>query len=108
VGETVFAVYENEVKVFVEDDEVNPGVFSVNAYDVLGEVKELFTVDPMQTTVYAEESTTKGIGGGFAITGREPDKTIIGDLLRITPSLTEFFCVRTYRKRNWRCFCNYR
>lgn len=90
LGETVFAVYENEVVVYVDDTTTAASGFAVKSRDNLGNSADLFTVSPQQTRIYVDESAGKETRGGFAITGRTPTKSIIGDLLRVTPTLTEF------------------
>ena len=89
-GKTVFAVFDNEVVVYVDDTTTTPAGFAVKSRDDLGNSMDLFTVSPQQTRIYVDESTAKESRGGFAISGRNSNKTLIGDLLTITPTLTEF------------------
>jgi protocatechuate 3,4-dioxygenase beta subunit len=90
-GNTVFAVYENEVKVFVDDTVTTPGGLTVHSRNDLGETKDLMVVGPNETTFYVEEPVTKESRGGFAITGRNNTKNTLEDLLLIKPTITEFF-----------------
>ncbi|MDA3866653.1 MAG: carboxypeptidase-like regulatory domain-containing protein, partial [Salinivirgaceae bacterium] len=88
-GKTVFAVYENEVKVFVEDTTTASGGFTVNSRNEIDETQELMAVGPQQTVVYVDENAKESVGG-FAISGRTATKGV-ADLLRVTSGLTEFF-----------------
>ena len=88
-GETVFAVYDNEVVVYVDDTTTAASGFAVKSRSNLGNTSDIFTVSPQQTRIFVEESTVKGLKGGFAITGNS-NKGLV-DILNITPTLTEFF-----------------
>ncbi|PLX19701.1 MAG: hypothetical protein C0599_10455, partial [Salinivirgaceae bacterium] len=88
-GETVFAVYDNEVVVYVDDTTTSASGFAVKSRDDLGNSSDIFTVSPQQTRIIVEESTVKGVKGGFAITGNTTKGLV--DVLNITPTLTEFF-----------------
>lgn len=96
-GKTVFAVYENDVKVFVHEDSV--GGFTVNTRDANDTEKELMAVTPEQTTIYVDSSdNTKGVRGGFAVSGRTSTKGETNDILNITPGLTQIFVDETTTK----------
>jgi hypothetical protein len=89
-GKTVFAIYENDVKIFLDKDSI--GAFSVNSRDANDLVEELITVNPTQTTIYVDSAIpAKAARGGFAVSGRTSNKADAVDMLSITNGLTEIF-----------------
>ncbi|MDX9848107.1 MAG: hypothetical protein RBT74_14075 [Tenuifilaceae bacterium] len=91
-GETVFAVYENGVKIFIEEESTSKtrGGFAVSGRtSSKEEPQEIFTVTPSLTQVYVNESTEK-TRGGFAVSGRTTSKVPV-DMLHITPDFTRVY-----------------
>ncbi|MGB4030825.1 MAG: fibrobacter succinogenes major paralogous domain-containing protein [Tenuifilaceae bacterium] len=90
-GAVVFAVYENEVKIFIdeEDDGKTVGGFAVSGRTTTKEVQDLLTVAPGETRVYVDESSGKTVGG-FAVSGRTTTKEV-EDILHITPENTQIY-----------------
>ncbi|MFP4024857.1 MAG: hypothetical protein ACLFVR_10040 [Thiohalospira sp.] len=91
-GETVFAVYENSVKVYV--DEEDEGSKSVGGFAVSGrtstkETNDILVVTPEKTQVYVDETSGKSVGG-FAVSGRTSTKSI-NDILHITNDQTTIY-----------------
>ncbi|HNV82591.1 MAG TPA: hypothetical protein PKH45_12165, partial [Tenuifilaceae bacterium] len=76
-GEIVFAVYENGVKIFIDEDEDGKtvGGFAVSGRTTTKEVQDLLTVAPGETRVYVDESSGKTVGG-FAVSGRTTTKEV--------------------------------
>ncbi len=90
-GAVVFAVYENEVKIFIdeEDDGKTVGGFAVSGRTTTKEVQDLLTVAPGETRVYVDESSGKTVGG-FAVSGRTTTKEV-EDILYITTDNTQIY-----------------
>jgi hypothetical protein len=98
-GETIFAVYENGVEIFIDEESETKtkGAFAISGRTTTKATEQILTVTPTETTVYVEEPTAK-TKGGFAISGRTTTKEGEADLLRITPSLTQFYVDETVAK----------
>ena len=92
-GETIFAVYENGVKIILDEEtggEKTRGGFAISGRTTTkGEEADILTVTPSLTQVFVSETSTK-TRGGFAISGRTTTKAPV-DLLNITPELTQFY-----------------
>ena len=90
-GEIVFAVYENSVKIFIDEDEDGKtvGGFAVSGRTTTKEVQDLLTVAPGETRVYVDESSGKTVGG-FAVSGRTTTKEV-EDILHITTDNTQIY-----------------
>ena len=90
-GAVVFAVYENEVKIFIdeEDDGKTVGGFAVSGRTTTKEVQDLLTVAPGETRLYVDESSGKTVGG-FAVSGRTTTKEV-EDILHITTDNTQIY-----------------
>ena len=90
-GEIVFAVYENGVKIFIDEDEDGKtvGGFAVSGRTTTKEVQDLLTVAPGETRVYVDESSGKTVGG-FAVSGRTTTKEV-EEILHITPENTQIY-----------------
>jgi hypothetical protein len=97
-GETIFAVYENGVKVFIDEtDETSKtrGGFAVSGRTTTKETQDILVVTPEYTRVYVDDDNTK-TRGGFAVSGRTTTKELgDADILRVTPGLTEVFVEET-------------
>lgn len=77
LGNTLFAVYPEGTRVYV-DDSGGKGVkggFAVGGYvkDNKGETNEYFRVTPDSVRIYIEEPAEKGVKGGFAVGGYKKD-----------------------------------
>jgi hypothetical protein len=90
-GEIVFAVYENGVKIFIDEDEDGKtvGGFAVSGRTTTKEVQDLLTVAPGETRLYVDESSGKTVGG-FAVSGRTTTKEV-EDILHITTDNTQIY-----------------
>jgi len=90
-GDVVFAVYENGVKIFIDEDKggKTAGGFAVSGRTTTKEVQDLLTVAPGETRVYVDESSGK-TAGGFAVSGRTTTKEV-EDILHITTDNTQIY-----------------
>lgn len=91
-GETVFAVYENSVKVYVDEEDESSkslGGFAVSGRTSTKETNDILVVTPEKTQVYFDETSDKSIGG-FAVSGRTSTKSI-NDILHITNEQTTIY-----------------
>ncbi|MDY0199071.1 MAG: hypothetical protein RBR68_14795, partial [Tenuifilaceae bacterium] len=98
-GEIIFAVYENGVEIYLDEEAgggKNQGGFAISGRTTTKATKELVNVTPNETTIYVDEPTAKN-RGGFAISGRTTTKEG-GEILLVTPSLTQFFVDETTTK----------
>jgi len=101
-GDTVFAVYNDGVKVTVDEGlKGKVGGFAVSGRTPakLGEEVNYFHVTPDSTRIYINDtSSTKGTVGGFAVSGRTPAKVGEFDYLRVTPDSTRVYVNEGYTK----------
>jgi hypothetical protein len=99
-GETVFAVYENSVKVFIDEvpeDGKTRGGFAVSGRTTSKETNEILVVTPEKTRVYVEETEDK-TRGGFAVSGRTTSKLEDSLYFMVQPNLTQVFVSETNAK----------
>ncbi|MFC2104032.1 tail fiber domain-containing protein [Bacteroidota bacterium] len=93
-NDTVFAVYPDGVKVFVNPDakgKVGGFAISGKSPDKAGEI-DYMRVTGDSTRIYVNEPAAgKGKVGGFAISGRSPGKGIIHDYLVVTNDSTRIY-----------------
>ncbi len=86
-GQTVFAVYNEGVRVYVADGaKGTKGGFAIGSIGTEKAASQPFlVVNPDSIRAYVQENTGKGTKGGFAIGGYSPDKSGIQDLFVISP-----------------------
>jgi hypothetical protein len=98
-GETVFAVYENSVKVFIneEDEGKTVGGFAVSGRTTTKDIQDIMVVTPEKTRVYVDEPVGKTVGG-FAVSGRTTTKADDSLFFQVTPGLTQVFVDETSEK----------
>ena len=94
-GQTVFAVYNEGVRVYV-DDGIAKGVkggFAIGGFGTdKAASKSYFMVSPDSIRAYIAPSTGKAVKGGFAIGGFDPAKTFAGEeYLRVTRDSTRVY-----------------
>ncbi|MGC9470545.1 MAG: hypothetical protein ACP5D1_03265, partial [Bacteroidales bacterium] len=83
-GQTVFAVYNEGIRAYVDDSPVkgSKGGFAVGGFNPSkGVTNEYFRVTPDSVRVYIDESIAKGSKGGFAVGGFNPGKATPTDLM---------------------------
>jgi len=94
-GQTVFAVYPDSVRIYVNEEETKgtKGGFAVGGFTpaTKGLTNEFLRVTPDSVRMYINDETTKGTKGGFAVGGFTPGKGITNDFLSITPDSTRVF-----------------
>jgi hypothetical protein len=81
-GMTVFAVYNNGVRIYVEDDAPYKGLkggFAIGGFNPAkgGYTNDYMWVTPDSVRVYVDNTVTKGQKGGFAIGSFNPSKGTI-------------------------------
>lgn len=89
-GDTVFAVFQSGVRIYVDDNPTkatgNKGGFAVGGFNSgKGITHEFLRVTPDSTRIYIKESTGKTRKGGFAISGLSENKTSAQSYMLLTP-----------------------
>jgi trimeric autotransporter adhesin len=102
LGDTVFAVYHDGVRIFVDPEakgKVGGFAISGRTPTKAGEKVEYFRVTPDSTRIYVNDSVgTKGKVGGFAISGRTPTKTGVKEYFTINKDSTRIYIDSTTSK----------
>jgi hypothetical protein len=86
-GQTIFAVYNEGVRVYVDDGAKGPkGGFAVGGFDMTKATQqEYFVVSDDSVRIYIDSNpSTKSIKGGFAVGGYDITKGITGDYLNVS------------------------
>ena len=86
-GQTVFAVYNEGVRVYVDTAEAKgpKGGFAVGGFSASKDApQEYLRVTPDSVRVYIDETISKGPKGGFAVGGFSPGKAVATDLMSLT------------------------
>ncbi|MFC2151451.1 hypothetical protein ACFLSE_02905 [Bacteroidota bacterium] len=92
-NDTVFAVYPDGVKVFVNPDakgKVGGFAISGKSPSKAGGI-DYMRVTGDSTRIYVNETSSKGTVGGFAISGRSPSKGTVHDYLVVTNDSTRIY-----------------
>jgi hypothetical protein len=85
-GQTVFAVYNEGVRVYVDDvTKGKKGGFAIGGFSSKGDPQNYLVVKPDSIRMYIKDNTSKGTKGGFAIGGFGGSKSGMQDYLNITP-----------------------
>ena len=88
-GQTVFAVYNEGVRVYVSDGDVKgvKGGFAIGGFDDLkGTTQDYFIVNPDSIRAYINDTPAgKGVKGGFAIGGFDDSKALTQSYLKVSP-----------------------
>jgi hypothetical protein len=97
-GNLVFAVYNDGVKVYVDDTDASKAVrtgFAVSGRKAAkdGETNDYFVVNGKGTQVYVDEDTTSGkaVRTGFAVSGRKAAKDGSANLFTVNSDGTQVF-----------------
>jgi hypothetical protein len=97
-GNTVFAVYNDGVRVFVEEGAKSAkGGFAVGGYNAStkGLTNEYMYVSPDSVRIYINDELTadpaKGVKGGFAVGGYNKSKGFSREFLRVTDDSTRVY-----------------
>ncbi len=85
-GKTVFAVYNEGVRVYVDDGltKAVKGGFAIGSFDELKGYQEYFVVNSDCVRVYIDENPAKISKGGFAIGSFDESKKLIQDYLKVS------------------------
>lgn len=91
-GRTVFAVYNEGVRVYVDDGVAGKGQkggFAIGGFDkTKGTVQTYFLVRPDTIRMYFDDTPGKGLKGGFAIGGFDKTKGTGSEYFGVKPSTT--------------------
>jgi hypothetical protein len=92
-GQTIFAVYDGGVQIYVSNSDVKgiKGGFAVTGFGDAKAETNLLVVSPDSTRVYVGANASKGIKGGFAVTGFGDAKGEETDLLLINTDSTRVY-----------------
>ncbi|HOG20302.1 MAG TPA: FISUMP domain-containing protein, partial [Salinivirgaceae bacterium] len=92
-GDTVFAVYENEVRIMINDDPsyAAKGGFAIGGVSAMkNNGVEYFKVTPDSSFVHFNVDSTKAAKGGFAIGGVSAGKSVVKPYFSLDPTLVSF------------------
>jgi hypothetical protein len=87
-GQTVFAVYNEGVRVYVDDGAAkgSKGGFAIGGFGTAkGVSQEYFVVNPDLIRMYVDDNPAKGAKGGFALGGFSASKGLTQNLLIVNP-----------------------
>ncbi len=87
-GQTIFAVYNEGVRVYVDDGAKGAkGGFSIGGFGTAkaGESQDLLIISPDSARIYVDETAAKGAKGGFSIGGFNSAKGTVTDFMMLTP-----------------------
>jgi hypothetical protein len=94
-GQTMFAVYNHGVRVYMPLDTLSKarkGGFAIGGFDKSkGTVQDYFVVNPDSIRAYIDTNTAKGRKGGFAIGGFDKSKSVNEEYLRVTRDSTRVY-----------------
>ncbi len=91
-GETVFGVYPDGARVFVDEDlKGNIGGFAVSGRSATKNIQDYLLITPDSTRIYIDTASSKGNIGGFAVSGRSATKTSLNEYLQVTPNNTRVY-----------------
>lgn len=94
-GFPIFAVYEDGVRVFTDDNVTGKGVkggFAVGGYNTgKGTGQTYLNVTPDSTRIYVNDIPGKGIKGGFAVGGYNTGKGVSQTFMSVTPDSTRIY-----------------
>lgn len=87
-GQTVFAVYNEGIRAYVDNGaKGGKGGFAIGGFGTAkaGAAQTLLTVSPDSVRIYVDETVAKGNKGGFAIGGFNAAKGTINEFMMMTP-----------------------
>ncbi|KAB2870391.1 MAG: hypothetical protein F9K37_05970 [Bacteroidales bacterium] len=94
-GKIVFAVYQEGVRVYVDDSSAKgaKGGFAVGGLSTQGKAEvEYLKITPDSARIYIDTSSTKGAKGGFAVGGLSTQgKSTAYDIFRVTNDSTRIY-----------------
>jgi len=85
-GQTVFAVYNEGVRIYVDDGSAKgtKGGFAIGSFGSKAGSQDYFVVNPDSIRIYVADAPAKGAKGGFAIGGFGEAKALPHDLLVVS------------------------
>lgn len=92
-NKTVFAVYNEGVRVYVDDgaSKAVKGGFAIGSFDEVKGYQEYFMVNADCVRVYIDDSPDKAVKGGFAIGSFDETKVPYQEYLRVTRDSTRVY-----------------
>jgi len=94
-GQTVFAVYNEGVRIYVDDGDAKgaKGGFAIGSFGIdKGTSDPLFVVNADSIRAYIKQNPAKGVKGGFAIGSFDPTKTYnYEEYLQVTRDSTRIY-----------------
>jgi hypothetical protein len=88
-GQIVFAVYNEGVRVYVDDGiakKTTKGGFAIGGFNTAkGVSQDLLMISPDSVRIYVDETAVKGKTGGFAIGGFNTAKGTVKEFMLLTP-----------------------
>ncbi len=92
-GQTVFAVYNEGVRIYVDDGDAKglKGGFAIGGLDPVKGTGDLFIVNADSIRAYIDTNEGKGLKGGFAIGGINALKASPEEYLRVTRDSTRIY-----------------
>ena len=87
-GQTIFAVYNEGVRMYVDDGAAKgaKGGFAIGGFGTTkGISQDYVIINPNQIRMYIDDNPAKGAKGGFAIGGFSGAKSTVQDLLIVNP-----------------------
>jgi trimeric autotransporter adhesin len=90
-GQTVFAVYNEGIRAYVDNGKLTKGAkggFAIGGFGTTktGESQNLMMISPDSARIYVDETAAKGSKGGFAIGGFNTSKGTIKEFMLLTPA----------------------
>jgi uncharacterized protein YneR len=92
-NKTVFAVYNEGVRVYVDDgaSKAVKGGFAIGSFDEVKGYQEYFVVNSDCVRVYIDENPGKAVKGGFAIGSFDETKAGVQDYLKVSGDSIRFY-----------------
>ncbi len=95
-GQTIFAVYPEGVRIYVDEDVTSKGLkggFAVGGFNASkGITNDYLRITPDTFRIYVDDTGAKGLKGGFAVGGfNSSTKGITNEYLRITPDSVRIY-----------------
>lgn len=99
-GQTVFAVYSEGVRIYVDDTGAKglKGGFAVGGFSSSKGGSEYLRVTPDSVRIYIDTASIKGLKGGFAVGGFSTSKGLTSEYLRITDDSVRIYLNNTEGK----------
>jgi hypothetical protein len=99
-GQTIFAVYNNGVRVYVDtaDTKGPKGGFAVGGFSSSKGSTEYLNISPGSVRIYVDTTGTKGPKGGFAVGGYSSSKGAGQEYMRITGDSVRIYIDTTNAK----------